>query len=264
MVFLGEMLSHVPPKIWSLCLIINLVCLLCSGSSGGRDEWSPVLLHPPFLHPWSGCVGSGRTDGLRALERKQTQTFLLIREQLIYIGFQNVCLLINIRHKNAKTATALLNHTIRLSQWTAHGFETTSQENINSQVEQEVQLWNIFLMLWKIYGIKHMCTNRDTVDRTCLPIWASALSCDKNLFLKTRHRCCVPCCRHQHRITALKVNVRWTLTATSCCQHAPLIWPVAAVKTNQPVDYYGLPAALNTTNCIKLSCISKLCESQAK
>lgn len=55
--------------------------LLCSGSGGGRDEWSPAVLHPSLHSRGPGRAGSGRANSLRALEGKQTQTLLLRKDQ---------------------------------------------------------------------------------------------------------------------------------------------------------------------------------------
>lgn len=93
----------------------SLVLLLCSGNPGGRDEWSPALLHLPLLRPGPGCAGSGRTHGLRALEGKQAQTLLLITEQCF-----SGRVFVRVQHNNTTTVALL-----ELSD----GFEAQSQEN---------------------------------------------------------------------------------------------------------------------------------------
>lgn len=93
-----------------------LILLLSSGGGGGRDERSPLLLHPPLLHPGPGGAGSSRADRVRPLEGKQTQALLLMRtQQVIDVGFQNVCFLIDIHHNNAKTAIAPLKRTNQMN-----------------------------------------------------------------------------------------------------------------------------------------------------
>lgn len=76
--------------------------MLCSGNPGGRDEWSPALLHLPVLRPGPGGAGRGRTDGLRALEGKQAQTLLLIAEQCF-----SGRVFVRVQHDNTKTVALL-------------------------------------------------------------------------------------------------------------------------------------------------------------
>lgn len=151
-------------KIGSVCLTMNLF-FLCSGSPGRRDERSPVLLHPPFLHPRPGCAGSDRADRLWTLEGKQTQTFLLIREQWMSVCFQNMCFLINIGHNNAKTAIALLNHTIKLTQWTTSWVwspELREHKQLRWTGEEIVNRW----ASCEIFFFFFVCVMEDRWDKT--------------------------------------------------------------------------------------------------
>lgn len=75
-----------------------------------------------------------------------------------------MCFSVNVRHNNAKTAVALLEHTIEGTQGQLHGFEAQSRENKKRRDQQVRRLLtdetvvkfflSLCCVLWKIDMIK--------------------------------------------------------------------------------------------------------------
>lgn len=78
-----------------------------------------------------------------------------------------MCFSVSVRHNNAKTAVALLEHTIEGTQGQLHGFEAQSQENKKSQDQQARRLLTDETAV-KFFSFFVLCVMENRHDQTAL------------------------------------------------------------------------------------------------
>lgn len=127
-------------RIGSLCLIMSLLSF-CFAVEVQEEGMSGVQFFFTLLFSILG-LGVLAVVGLMVYGRwkENRRKRFYWSENSRSTGFQSVCFSVNVRHNNAKTAVALLEHTIEGTQGQLHGFEAQSQENKKSRDQQARRL----------------------------------------------------------------------------------------------------------------------------